>query len=185
MNIKKLQFMVSVASLAFAGTAGAQISSGLGFVPFGPASFSSSTLSIAANNLVNAAPFGVFASTVPLASSAQGNPVVISGIGSSSETVNIPDFFQFGPSPANDQYVFTLTSIAETSPEVFQGAGTLADTSDAYTFTQSTFTLAFADDSGNYNVTFDTVATAVPEPTTFSLLATGLLGAWTLRRRKV
>src|SRR5208283_1397845 len=135
MKFKNLGLVV-VAGLAFAGTAGAQSTpSGLGFVPFTTASYSSSTLSIAANNLVNAAPFGVFASTVPDLSAAQGDPVLISGISSSPETLDIPDFFQFGPSPDHNQYVFTLTSIAETSTGVFQGAGTLVDTMGADTFT--------------------------------------------------
>ncbi|MGB8370902.1 MAG: hypothetical protein ACLPYZ_08600 [Limisphaerales bacterium] len=166
--------LVLVAGLAFAGTAGAQSTpSGLGFVPLTIASYSSSTLSIAANNLVNAQPFGVFAGTVPHLSDAQGDSVVISGISSLPETVDIPDFFQFGPSPANNQYEFTLTSIAETSTGVFQGAGTLVDSTDAYTFTDSTFTLAFAGES-NYNVTFDTEATPVPEPTTAGCFLLGL-----------
>jgi len=166
--------LVLVAGLAFAGTAGAQSTpSGLGFVPLTFPSYSSSTLSIAANNWVNEAPFGVFASTVPQFSDAQGDSVVISGISSSPETVDIPDFFQFGPSPANNQYEFTLTSIAETSPGVFQGAGTLVDSLDAYAFTSSTFTLAFASEY-NYNVTFDTEATPVPEPTTAGCFLLGL-----------
>ncbi len=164
-----------MAGLAFAGTAGAQSTlSGLGLIPLGfPGGYSSSTLSICANNQVNQTPFGVFAGIVPDPSPAQGNAVVISGISSSPETVDIPDFFQFGPSPANNQYVFTLTSIAETSAGVFQGAGTLVDSTGAYTFTQSTFTLAFASEY-NYNVTFDTEATPVPEPTTTGCLLLGL-----------
>jgi hypothetical protein len=175
MKFKNLGLVLVVAGLAFAGTAGAQssIQSGLGFVPFTIASYSSSTLSIAANNFVNQAPFGVFASTVPDFSAARGDSVVISGISSSPETLDIPDFFQFGSSPANNQYVFTLTSIAETSAGTFQGAGTLVDSTGADTFTQSTFTLAFAGAS-NYNVTFDTLATPVPEPTTAGCFLLGL-----------
>jgi hypothetical protein len=182
---KSLQLLVAVTGVvAMGATAGAQ-SSGLGFTPLAfDISYSSSTLQISSNNLVNAAPFGVFLGIVPNFSHAQGDDVVVTGISSSSETVDIPDFFQFGPSPANNQYVFTLTSIAETSPGVFQGAGTLVDSLDAYAFTSSTFTLAFASEY-NYNVTFDTVATAVPEPSTIGLVVVGLLGALTIRRRKV
>ncbi len=184
MKFKNL--VLVLAGLAFAGTAGAQ-SSGLGFVPTGFGTYSSSTLQLSAGNFVNQAPFGVFAGIVPDLSNVQGYATVISGLSSSPETVDIPDFFQFGPSPGNNQYVFTLTSITETSLGFYQGAGTLVDNTGAYTFTDSTFTLGAngSQSFDNYNVTFDTTATAVPEPTTLALACLGGFAAFVgIRRRR-
>jgi hypothetical protein len=183
---------VSVAGLAFASAANAQMMSGSDAVnALGNGSFATSSLTLAATNFFTAAGIGTFA-TVPEFSYLTASTTTITGLSTSPLADSIPDLFVFstpgilgssGTTP-NNRFDFNLLTITETSSSLgdFTGTGTLVDTTAAYAPTPAIFTLGF---SGANNYSFTIAAEPVPEPTTIGLVAIGLLGALTIRRRKV
>jgi len=196
MNIKTIQLLVSVASLAFVSAGNAQqINGGLTVEPVVVgSSWTSSTLTLDAVNYVFSTS-GDFASTVPTFGVLTADASTISSLSTSPTAENISDFFVFsgsgggfgalGTSP-NNRFDFNLSTLTDVGAGVFTGTGTVVDTASigAFAPTPASFTLGFSG-ANNYSFSFDTTPTAVPEPTTISLLVTGLVGALAIRRRKV
>ena len=159
-------------------------------------SFSASSLTLNAQNLITTALSGDFATQVPSLSDLTANTTTITGLSASPLADSIPNFFVFstpdaifstsGTTPSN-RFEFNLATITETSyvsssVASFYGTGTLVDSTAAFDNTPAQFTLSF---SGPSNYSFSFAATAVPEPTTLGLVATGLVGALSFRRRRV
>jgi hypothetical protein len=195
MNVKKLQLLVSVASVTFVSMASAQMMNGSVAVAVDifhapTSSWTASTLTLDATNYVTGTPTGSFASVVPTLGTLTADSVTISGLSTSPVADNIHDFFFFsgagggfgasGTTP-NNRFDFNLATITDVGGGVFTGTGTLVDTLGTYANTPGEFTLSFPDGDGTYSFTL----AAVPEPTTISLLAVGLFGMLTIRRRKV
>jgi hypothetical protein len=143
---------------------------------------------------------GSFSGIVPNKSDLTADSATLSGILSSSTPESIDEFFVFsspdvgGGTTRLNRFDFDLTSILYAGGGFFEGTGTLYDSTPTGAFapTAATFTLGFSSDpgdpidAGNYSFTVAALGTAaVPEPSTIGLVATGLLGLWTFRRRKL
>jgi hypothetical protein len=151
-----------------------------------------------AQNLITTAESGDFAAQVPSLSDLTAYSTTVTGLSTSPLADSIPNFFVFSQPDAifgssgttpNNRFDFNLATITETSftstsVASFTGTGTLVDTapSGAFDNTPAQFTLSFSGPS-NYSFTF--AATSVPEPTTLGLIATGLMGALSFRRRRM
>jgi hypothetical protein len=179
---------------AFAGAANAQIFTGsMGVVanPFGTltSSWTASTLTLNAINLITPSETGTFLAQVPSHSDLTAYATTITGLSTSPTADSIPDFFVFSTPDAffatsgttpNNRFDFNLATITDVGGGVFRGTGTLVDTQGAYANTPAQFTLSF---SGAQNYSF-TMA-AVPEPSSFGLLFGGLgLLVWIHRARR-
>jgi hypothetical protein len=154
------------------------------FGNFGPEVFNSSfspqlATSIGVNN-----PAGT------LADSAIGLTAAWSGVQSPSgqtESATVSPFSLYVGTPQTFTFTAPPTSVS-VGPAGFTGAGdddlTFTGTATATSMVTGTSVLAsfYGNVGGELDVTY--YYTAVPEPTTISLLVTGLLGAWTIRRRK-
>jgi len=203
MNLKKYQLLISGLVLALATAANAQPTflpnSSIGFQEYIDAgSFTSSSLTMSPTNFV--VPFsqqGTFLSTVPSGTIVYvGNPpnLTLTDLSSTPQTEDITDFLIIGaPGPFGspgttpvNRFFFNLQTLAEVDPVngSFLGTGVLVDSTGAYVNTPLQFALNFTevDDVSSYTFTLSTV----PEPSTISLVAAGLLGlgSWSLRRRK-
>jgi hypothetical protein len=196
----KLAVGGALACLAFAHAAtAAPITGSMGVVvnPFAAssASFTSSSLTLNAQNLITTAESGDFATQIPAHSDLTASTTTITGLSTSPLADSIPNYFVFSTPDAilatsgttpNNRFDFNLATITETSfgsgAASFYGTGTLVDTTGAFDNTPATFTLSF---SGSSNYSFTFAATAVPEPATLGLIGTGLLGALSRRRRRV
>jgi len=190
MNIKKLQLLAALASLAFVTAANAQIFTGSMGVVVDPfvtptSAYTASSLTLNGLNLITTSETGTFAALVPAHSDLTAYTTTITGLSASPLADSIPNFFVFSTPDAffatsgttpNNRFGFNLVTIAETSAGVFSGTGTLVDTTAAYANTPATFTLSF---SGAQNYSF-TLA-AVPEPTTTMIVGACLLLPFTLR----
>ena len=187
--------------LAFAHAAtAAPMTGSMGVVvyPFGTPSdsFSASSLTLNAQNLITTAESGDFAAQVPSHGDLTAYSTTITGLSASPLADSIANFFVFSTPDAilatsgttpNNRFEFNLSTITETgyvstSVASFSGTGTLVDTLGAFDNTPAQFTLNFSGPS-NYSFTF--AATSVPEPTTLGLVTTGLVGALSFRRRRV
>jgi hypothetical protein len=132
---------------------------------------------------------GTFLSAVPMGTEVFGTNMVVSGLSTSPETVNINNFVVIGGAghfgstgtTPNDRFQFELQTLTENDSSIgyFTGTGILTDITGNYASTPATLLLSF---SGNSNYSF--TLQAVPEPATLSLAAVGFLGALVLRRRK-
>jgi len=190
MNLKKLQFFVSVATLAFVGSASAQpyftgSTEVLQSISSSDSTWTSSSLTLnSANLLLN--PNGTFA-LEPNFSGFTAYNGTLSGLSASPTTENINNFFVF--STSDSRFDFDLATITETAPGDYSGTGTLVDTLGVYSATPGIFNLGFSSpegaplDEGNYSFGLAAL-TPVPEPATTSLFAAGLAGAWAFLRRK-
>jgi PEP-CTERM motif len=127
----------------------------------------------------------------------QASPThTITGLSSTPISDPINNYFKFsqtssfngltgtGTTPPN-RFEFDLLTLAEdsfnsgTGAAMFSGTGTIVDTTGAFQNTPADLTVDFSN-AHLYTLTLQ----AVPEPTTMSLAAAGLLAFWTLRRRK-
>jgi PEP-CTERM motif len=191
----------ALACLAFAHVAtAAPMTGSMGVVvyPIGTpsSSFTASSLTLNAQNLITTAESGDFAAQVPSLSDLTAYSTTITGLSTTPLADSISDFFVFSTPDAifgssgttpNNRFDFNLATITETSftstsVASFSGTGTLVDTLGTFDNTPAQFNLNFSGPS-NYSFTF--AATAVPEPTTLGLVATGLVGALSFRRRRV
>jgi len=198
MSTKKLQLflLVSTAILAFTGAAKAQILTGsinASVYPGDQGEATASSLTLFQTNVISATT-GDFIGSVPTGGYLTAYyPSTIDGLSTSPLDVSINNYFIFsvltpfgsagGTTPSN-RFEFNLQTITETSYSGdgigdFSGTGTLVDITGAYSSSAADFTLDFTS-PGIYSFTL----TTVPEPTTISLVATGLLGVLALRRRK-
>jgi hypothetical protein len=161
---------------------------------FNGASATSSSITLVTSNTIDF-DSGGFAASVPTNSllMVRGD-LTISGLSTTPLSDSINDFFVFsypapgvgiGTTPFN-RFDFDLSSITETSytggannTATFSGTGTIVDTTGAFQDTSAEFTVDFEHPS-QYLITLE----AVPEPATISLVTTGLLAAFALRRRK-
>ena len=204
MNTKKLQLLVAAISLACTSAANAQLFSGsiaVGTGLTGPftATYSSSSFTLNANNVVTGSPQGTFA-LIPSLSNMTADSTIVSGLSSAPLADSIPDFFVFsstGPFGAsgttpNNRFDFNLTTITDLGGGAFSGTGTLTDTQGTYTPTLADFTLNFSSSinssPGSYSFTLASEsesAVSTPEPTTWALLlgGLGLLAFWHIRTR--
>jgi hypothetical protein len=196
MKPEKLSLCAALGTLGFATMASAQSFIGsmgaFNNPPEAPASsYTSSSLTLDAANQINGSKTGTFLDFVPTKSALTAYASTISGLSATPLSDAIPDFFVFSSvnpdfpgagstTPAN-RFVFNLATITETDGVngYFSGTGTLSDTQAAFSDTPGIFTLTFTG-QGNYSFTL----AAVPEPTTITLAAAGLLGALALRQRR-
>ena len=193
--MKKLQFLLAGAVLAFTCAAKAQALSGsisASVWPNDAFGTTSSSLLLFQTNVISAAT-GDFASTVPVGGILYGYyPQSIDGLSTTPLTDPINNFFVFsdhtfgvsGTTPI-DRFDFDLATITEdsydsaTGAAVFSGTGTLVDSTGALSSQQADFTVDFSN-SRNYTISIVTV----PEPATVTLVTVGLLGVLALCRRK-
>jgi hypothetical protein len=156
-------------------------------------SFTASSLTLNAQNLITTGSTGDFAAQVPSLSDLTANTTTIAGLSASPLADSIANYFVFATPDAifggagttpNNRFDFNLATITEPSLGVFSGTGTIVDTatSGAFDNTPAEFTLSFSSAS---NYSFTIAAVSVPEPTTLGLIATGLMGALSFRRRRV
>ena len=198
MSLKKLQILAAAASLAFVGAANAQQMNGSFAVAdvYGGGSAGPGTLTMFSTSLITTGISGTFAGIVPALSDLTANTATISGIGSSPTPENINDYLSFstpdstfggaGTSPLN-RFEFNLSTLQTDGSGggtyAFFGQGTLVDEQvGGFDPTPAEMTVSYSG-PGSYSFTF--AAIAVPEPTTISLFATGLLGMWSIRCRKI
>lgn len=201
MSIKKIRFLVAAAGLTLAGAAHAQpyLNGNLGTVEF-PSSLSSSytgsSFTLATDNLITSDDTDL--AVVPLHSDAIASLITVSGLSTSPTPEDIDQFLLFsspgvspftgpGTTPVN-RFDFILTSITDVNPADgdFSGTGIFHDYTGGFSDTAGTVNIDFFSSPNAYSITLSALGTpaAVPEPSTLGLLATGLAGAWTLRRRK-
>ncbi len=197
--MKPSPIIIFVASLAFACVVNAQSTLSNGSTisadengPVGSSSFTPSSVTLDGTNLILSTTQD-FTSLVPAFGNLTGYNITITGLSSSPTSESISDFFVFstadpdfdasGTTPPN-RFEFNLTSITEdyisSSDANFSGTGTLIDITSTYADTPATFSISFSG-ADDYSFTVE----AVPEPTTISLFAAGILGALALRRRKI
>ncbi len=195
--MKTCPIIIIAANLALAGSVNATVLTGSITVAEGGtqvSSFTSSSISMNVTNLVVRSS-GDFSGLVPSLSQLMANDTSISGLSSTPTSEPVNNYLVFSSSDAYSgtgtappyRFEFELTSLAEvaySAPDFasFVGTGTLIDTSGAYESTPATFNLSF---SSPTSYSFSLTATPVPEPTTVSLFAAGILGALALRRRKI
>ena len=181
--MKKLHLIASSSAiLALAGSAHAALLNA-GLAAGGTGSFTSSSLTLNATQLVGSAD-GDFSPEVASTSGLTANATTIAGLSSTALAVNIADYFSFssdliasGTTPS-DRFEFNLTSITETffggGIADFSGTGTIVDTTGAFANTAATFTLGFSGSAGE-SFSMSTVAAPVPEPATIVAGASMLL----------
>jgi hypothetical protein len=146
------------------------------------ASYSDSSLTLNAQNIITLNLTGTLAALVPGQSDLTAYAGTVSGLSVFPASENIADYFVFsspdsffstsGTTP-NNRFSLTLTSLTDLGGGVFTGAGTLVDASDVYSPTPANFTLSF---SGGSTYSFSMAAQVVPEPGTSMVLGLGLLG---------
>jgi hypothetical protein len=187
--MKKIQIVAILASLAAVGSAHAQLELNAGLAVGGSGSYTSSSLSLNALQLVESAN-GDFSPAVQSGSGLTADTINLTGLSTTAKTENIADFLEFssnlinpGTSPT-DEFSFTLTSITEVSFTTayggfaeFTGTGYFVDSTGTYADTDATFTLGTTGEAGGAesdNFSMSTVA-PVPEPTTFIAGAAMLL----------
>lgn len=151
-------------------------------------SYTATSLTLDAGNVVTGGATGTFLTEVPIHSDLTAYAGTITGLSSSPASVNIPNYFVFsspdsffgtqGTTPVN-RFAFNLDSLTAGGGGFFTGTGTFVDTGAVYADTPGIFTLSFSGPNA-YSFTM----AAVPEPTTLSLLAAGLLGVLAFRRSK-
>jgi hypothetical protein len=179
--------------VAFAGAANAQMMTGSMGVAADPfvtftGSWTASSLTMSAINLITTSEQGTFLALVPSHSDLTAYTTTITGLSTSPTAENIPDFFVFstpdvtfatsGTTP-NNRFEFNLATITDVGGGVFTGTGTLVDTTAAYANTPGIFTLSFPDDVYSFTIA------AVPEPSSLCLLIGGLgLLVWTNHARR-
>ncbi|MGA2585097.1 MAG: PEP-CTERM sorting domain-containing protein [Tepidisphaeraceae bacterium] len=187
-------------ALTVAGAANASVMTGsMGAVvdPFvtSTATYTSSSVTLFAQNLITTAESGTFATEVPSHGDLTADATTITGLSTSPLSDSISDFFVFstpdatlltsGTSPSNNRFDFNLATITEPTylgvgaGASFSGTGTLVDTANIYSSTPAEFTLSFPDGNGTYSFTIATV----PEPTSLASLCIGSLVL--IRRRAV
>ena len=185
MSLGKFKLLISVVGVALGCTAGAQSLTGtLGVNELAPqnGSFTASSLTLNPTNLIMTAS-GNLGTLVSPMSDLEAYALTINGLSSTPLAVPINGYFSFSTTDSNfggagttppDRYEFnlaTLTEVAYNSPNNanFTGTGMLVDTLGTYSSAPATFNLSF---SGPNNYSFSLIA--VPEPSTFALLLTGL-----------
>jgi hypothetical protein len=182
MNFRNvLVYVVTLTCLAIGGNANASIQLNGSFGTFneGGGSYSSSTLTLLANNYVNGSIQGDFVGLLPQYSLITTYAQTIMGLSSTPTSIYINNFFEIASAgspfgglfhgagtPTPNQFDFNLATLAEVSNGVFAGTGTLVDTTGSFANSQASFTLSFSG-QGSYSFTF----AAVPEPACYGSLA--------------
>jgi hypothetical protein len=190
MKTKKIQLVISLASLAAVSSANAalaQIDGGMAVG--GTGSFTDSSLTLNSPQFITygTGDLSYLSLFAPLP---VGTPT-ISGLSANPLSENIADYFVFASGTPGDNFEFTLTSLTETYYTTsyggladFSGTGTLVDADGTYAVTPASFTIGF---SGPTSESFSFDTAPVPEPTTFIAGAAMLLpfgaGAFRMVRR--
>lgn len=174
-----------MAGLAFTGSANAafQLNGSFGTFNLGGGAYSSTSLTLVANNYVNTSIAGDFVSILPAFSLVTADSVQINGIGSTPTSFPIPNFFQIassdslggaGTTPTPNQFDFDLASLEYLGLGDFYGAGTLIDTTGDYAPSPAYFTVAFSG-TGTYSFYFTSASDlAIPEASAYGICAGAL-----------
>ena len=200
MSAKKIQFLVASTLVSFVCVAGAQnpFTGVLQVNDQTPETgfFTSSSLSMDISNVTSPFPgaaTGTFALTVPAGSEVMADSTILGGLSSTPISESVPDFLVFasqgpftggiGTSPAN-RFSFDLLSLSEiynpsTGLANFVGTGTLADADVQGTYSTTPADLYIGFSGPN---TYSFTVQAIPEPSTFGILAG--LGLLPFIRRK-
>jgi hypothetical protein len=149
-------------------------------------SYTSSSVTLNADNLITTALTGDLATQVPAHSDLTAYSSTISGLSTSPLTDSIANFFVFsspdstlatsGTTPTN-RFDFNLATISEPVLGTITGTGTLVDTTGAFGSAPASFSVGFSGPN-NYSFTLSTT----PEPASLSVLA--FAGISLIRRRR-
>jgi hypothetical protein len=165
--MKKLNLLIAVASLAFAGAAHAQLFTG-GFAMGGTGSFTNSTLHFGTVMFWQGGD-GTFNN---LDTTLVG---VTNGLQTFPLTSPLPLFNISSTTPAAN-FTFEMTSISnDVAAGDYVGTGEFIDNNGVLTTTPATFALAFSGSAGTtVGYSFSAGATTAPEPSTWALVLGGL-----------